>query len=185
MLSENQGGTFYHLSFFRGAFFGSKIVLERSKKKSGGLAPYVWKFRGAYFYPLSWSERGPLNSQRFLLQIFSLKDELCKRKDKYDKHQKCNSWKTWIVDSSSWMYFHFLLSTFSLSTMNKDWTNPWHLQLTPNYVKVNFTFHEEGEYQSDEEGKRRRVAFFIQGGLSPPEFSRAFLTRKLMPPWKK
>ena len=67
---ENQGGTFYHLSFFRGAFFGSKIALERSKKKSGGLAPYVWKFRGAYFYNLSWSEKAPLNSQRFLLRNF-------------------------------------------------------------------------------------------------------------------
>ena len=34
---ENQGGTFYHLRFFRGAFFGSKIALERSKKNQGGL----------------------------------------------------------------------------------------------------------------------------------------------------
>ena len=67
---ENQGGTFYHLSFFRGAFFRSKIALQRSKKNSGGLAPYVWKFRGAYFYNLSWSEKAPLNFRRFLLQIF-------------------------------------------------------------------------------------------------------------------
>ena len=67
---ENQGGTFYHLSFFRGAFFGSKIALQRSKKNSGGLAPYVWKFRGAYFYNLSWSEKAPMNFRRFLLQIF-------------------------------------------------------------------------------------------------------------------
>ena len=33
---ENQGGNFYHL-FFRGAFFLSCIVLERSKKNQGGL----------------------------------------------------------------------------------------------------------------------------------------------------
>ena len=29
------------------------------------------------------------------------------------------------------------------------------------------------------------MPFFIQGGLSPPEFRRAFLTGKKVPPWKK
>ena len=37
MLLENQGGTFYHLSFFRGASFESIIALQRSKKNQGGL----------------------------------------------------------------------------------------------------------------------------------------------------
>ena len=49
---ENQGGTFYHLSFFQGDFFGSSIVLERSKKIRGACTICL-KIQGAYFYNLS------------------------------------------------------------------------------------------------------------------------------------
>ena len=43
---------------------------------------------GPIVIPITDQKEAPLNSQRFLLQIFSPKDELCKRKDKYDNKYK-------------------------------------------------------------------------------------------------
>ena len=79
----------------RGAFFRSRIVGERSKKNQGGLHDLSENLGGPIVIRCTDQKEAPLNSQRFLLQIFSPKDELCKRKDKYDdKHKKCNSCKT-------------------------------------------------------------------------------------------
>ena len=64
------GGHFLSSQIFQGGFFRIKNSSGAQQKKSGRLASYVWKFRGAYFYNLSWSEKAPLNSRRFLLQIF-------------------------------------------------------------------------------------------------------------------
>ena len=64
------GGHFLSSQIFQGGFFRIKNSSGAQQKKSGGLASYVWKFRGAYFYNLSWSEKAPLNSRRFLLRNF-------------------------------------------------------------------------------------------------------------------
>ena len=71
-------------------------------KIQGGLHDLSENSGGPIVIPSTDQKEAPLNSQRLLLQIFSPKDELCKRKDKYgNKHKKLK------LMLSGWMYFHF------------------------------------------------------------------------------
>ena len=62
----------------RGAFFRSRIVLECSKKNQGGLHDFSENSGGRIVIPCTDQKEAPLNFQRFLLQIFSPKDDLYK-----------------------------------------------------------------------------------------------------------
>ena len=84
-----QGGYKQCCKKIRGAFFRSKIILEPSKKNSGGLARFVWKFRGAYCYPLYWSDRAPPEfSKIFTADLFSKGKTKMAKSIKNTTHEK-------------------------------------------------------------------------------------------------